>query len=174
MLTTKYNKGFTLIELLVVIAIIGILSVSTVVSLGITKKKARDAERLAEIVQIQKALEIFYSEYGRYPDPDCSNITAIGKCSSVIAAANGLSWIPELSANIDNLNIPNDPINIGSLPNYNGEAFSYIFTRDINLDPNTGKYYYILFKREIGPQTDSCNGKNPYLNWSCIGGGQMP
>jgi len=51
------QKGFTLIELLVVIAIIGLLSTLAVVSLNNARTKSRDARRVADIEQIQTALE---------------------------------------------------------------------------------------------------------------------
>lgn len=61
------SRGFTLIELLVVIAIIGLLATLGVVSLDSAMKKARDARRLSDISQIQKALEIYKDTYGQYP-----------------------------------------------------------------------------------------------------------
>jgi len=61
------SKGFTLIELLVVIAIIGVLSTVVMVSLGGARGKARDAKRLAEVRQIQAALELYYSDLTGYP-----------------------------------------------------------------------------------------------------------
>ncbi len=62
------NKGFTLIELLVVIAIIGILSSVVLASLNSARQKARDARRIADIKQIQLALELYAdSNSGSYP-----------------------------------------------------------------------------------------------------------
>lgn len=61
------KKGFTLIELLVVIAIIGLLSTLAVVALGSARQKANDAKRLADIKQIQTALELYYTDSSSYP-----------------------------------------------------------------------------------------------------------
>lgn len=64
---TKRNKGFTLIELLVVIAIIGILSSVVLASLNSARKKARDARRVADIKQLQLALEMYFDANRKYP-----------------------------------------------------------------------------------------------------------
>ena len=63
----RKTKGFTLIELLVVISIIGLLSTLAVVALNSARQKARDAKRVADIKQIQSALELFYNDQNGYP-----------------------------------------------------------------------------------------------------------
>lgn len=61
------KKGFTLIELLIVIAIIGILSSIAVVSVGNVRRLARDSKRLADMRQLQTALEMYFNEANAYP-----------------------------------------------------------------------------------------------------------
>jgi|SRR3989344_3330686 len=61
------KRGFTLIELLVVIAIIGILSSVVLASLNSARKKGRDARRIADVKQVQLALELYYDANGSYP-----------------------------------------------------------------------------------------------------------
>jgi prepilin-type N-terminal cleavage/methylation domain-containing protein len=71
----KKELGFTLIELLVVISIIGFLASAAVVALNSARMKARDARRLADMAQIQKALDLYYQDNSQYPgntDNDCS------------------------------------------------------------------------------------------------------
>ena len=63
----KSKKGFTLIELLVVIAIIGILASVVLASLNSARRKSRDARRVADIKQIQLALELFFDAKRYYP-----------------------------------------------------------------------------------------------------------
>ena len=61
------RKGFTLIELLVVIAIIGILASVVLASLNSARRKSRDARRIADIKQIQLALELYFDANQSYP-----------------------------------------------------------------------------------------------------------
>ncbi len=66
-MTISYKRGFTLIELLVVIAIIGILSSIVLASLNSARKKGRDARRIADVKQLQLALELYYDANSAYP-----------------------------------------------------------------------------------------------------------
>lgn len=61
-------RGFTLIELLVVIAIIGLLSSVIFAALGPTRVKSRDLKRITDMNAIQKAIEMYNSDNGHYPN----------------------------------------------------------------------------------------------------------
>ena len=63
----RAGRGFTLIELLVVIAIIGMLASVVIASLNGARTKSRDARRLADIRQLQLALELAYDSNNQYP-----------------------------------------------------------------------------------------------------------
>ena len=65
-----FRRAFTLIELLVIIAIIGILATLAVVALQQARSRARDSKRVADMKQIQTALELFYNENNRYPSEE--------------------------------------------------------------------------------------------------------
>jgi prepilin-type N-terminal cleavage/methylation domain-containing protein len=74
----KTKKGFTLIELLVVIAIIGILATIAVVSLQQARQSARDVKRVADVKQMQTALELYFNYWQLYP----SDVLAGGSIAS--------------------------------------------------------------------------------------------
>lgn len=65
--TENGRFGFTLIELLVVIAIIGILASVVLASLNNARIKSRDARRVADIKQLQLALELYFDSNTAYP-----------------------------------------------------------------------------------------------------------
>ena len=64
----QHRKGFTLIELLIVITIIGILAVALVPRISQGPARARDVQRKADISNITSALELYYADFGTYPD----------------------------------------------------------------------------------------------------------
>lgn len=66
-MSLRMKKGFTLIELLVVIAIIGVLASIVLASLNSARRKSRDARRVADIKQIQLALELYFDANRSYP-----------------------------------------------------------------------------------------------------------
>ena len=81
------QAGFTLIELLVVIAIIGLLSTLAVVALNNARLKSRDARRVADIKQIQTALELFYNDDGDYAP----------SLAATVCTTNGTGVVDEIS-----------------------------------------------------------------------------
>ncbi|PJA45210.1 hypothetical protein CO174_04245 [Candidatus Uhrbacteria bacterium CG_4_9_14_3_um_filter_50_9] len=64
----KTEKGFTLVELLVVIAVVALIGVFAAVAVNSARSKQRDATRLANVRQVQSALEDFFNETNTYPD----------------------------------------------------------------------------------------------------------
>lgn len=119
----QYTKGFTLIELLVVIAIISLLSSIVMTSLNSARSKSRDAKRVAELHQIQLALEMYYDKYGTYPvstpvcnsglnehnDYWCRDMTSNDGITEI------QNWIPGLNEFIPTLP-HNPPYAVGAYP----------------------------------------------------------
>ncbi len=65
----KGNRGFTLIELLVVISIISLLSSVILASLSSARARARDAQRMSNLHEIQTALQLYAADHNnKFPD----------------------------------------------------------------------------------------------------------
>lgn len=100
----KYKKpAFTLIELLVVIAIIGLLSTMSLVAFNAARSKARDAKRVADIHQIEIALELYRNEKRYYPENHSTS-----RCNVNIGVLSALTSEEIMSS------IPIDPLNTSS------------------------------------------------------------
>ena len=131
----KSKRGFTLIELLVVIAIIGLLSSIVLASLNSARVKARDAQRIASLKQVQLALELYYDDFDRYPSQGSGDYLL-----SNINAKLVPDYIPTL---------PGDPLYRGtgsdykycSLPGrgYNNQSYALAVALERNIGgPNGG------------------------------------
>ena len=86
----RKQKGFTLIELLVVIAIIGLLSTLAVVSLNSAREKSRDAKRVADVKQMQTALELYFQDVNLYP-VEATAITLGGTGNTCLDSTSGFA-----------------------------------------------------------------------------------
>lgn len=117
--TEKRTHGFTLIELLVVIAIIGLLSSVVLASLNSARVKARDAQRITGIKQIQNALAMYYSKYGQYPaSGQCGATVPNGGWSNSVECLSGGRWLRDSTTNLSEfISVdPIDPINQNNWP----------------------------------------------------------
>lgn len=61
------NKGFTLIELLVSMGIVAVLTGMAVFNFNQSRVRARDVSRKSDLSQLQKALELYKNDQGKYP-----------------------------------------------------------------------------------------------------------
>lgn len=167
--------GFTLIELLVVIAIIGLLSSVVLSSLNTARGRARDTQRISDLTEIRKALELYYDSNNAYPstgslgttywDPGCQK--------DPIAPDQKLEqWVPGLvPAYIPFL--PKDPLPKDQARNYGNPAACYMYASDgqgyvlsawatVESGRNTTKLYSRAGFREtsITDQNYLCNHPN--------------
>ncbi len=118
MFTKKQNQGFTLIELLVVVAIIALLSSIVVASLNVAREKARDARRMADMHELNNAIQMYIADKGYAPDLGCG-FEPVEQCkTSEIVDWDGLqnALVPKYIAKL-----PTDPCGIAC---YGGTADS--------------------------------------------------
>jgi len=78
----KSKEGFTLVELLVVIAIMSILTIITVSQFQSAKRKSRDVQRKGDISAVSKALMMYYTDYGYFPESSAGQVSGAAWGSS--------------------------------------------------------------------------------------------
>lgn len=145
------KTGFTLIELLVVIAIIGILATLAVVSLQQARKNARDVKRVADIKQMQTALELYFNDQGYYPAS--TSVTSSISYGSFVYMAT----------------LPKAPLPADG--NCSSDSNQYVYSEQ---GADNGSYSISFC---LGSKTGSLEGESKcafpggVYNFSCIGGG---
>lgn len=99
-LKTLPPKGFTLIELLVVIAIIGVLTGIIAVNFVGVRERTRDAQRKSDLSQIQRPLQAYFEDHGKFPISSAD--FKINKDGDTVVSW-GESWDPYMPR------VPKDP-----------------------------------------------------------------
>ncbi len=87
------KNGFTLIELLIAVVIIGILAAVGLGQFLTAQIRSRDAQRKENLSSVAKALELYYNDYGCYP--------------------NSLDWgerFEDIKDTVYMVELPNDPV----------------------------------------------------------------
>lgn len=147
--TFRKARGFTLIELLVVIAIIGLLSTLAVVALGNARQKSRDAKRVADIKQIQTAMELYFADKNSYPyDGAAGNGTlTLGSGSGARLDTSGWSASTDIDTPVYMQSVPSNPGPGGAAYVYR----SYDTAGTANCDAEPCGFYSLTFTTEGDP-----------------------
>lgn len=153
--------GFTLVELLIVMSIIGVLATLIGGNFLSAQIRGRDAQRKSDLKNISQSLEIFFSDYNKYPNATGTQIEA---CPYNPAAGTGspCSWgvVGSSSEFSDGKTtyikvVPKDPTN----------SQNYVY----RIVPGSNNQKYQLFSRIENSQDSDCindNCTNP-VSYSC-------
>lgn len=89
--------GFTILELLVVVAIIAVLTAIFVATMSDSREKGRDTARKTQLQEVIKAIELYYSDYGFYPDDGTTNNASseLSVIGSQLVSSGYLTRLPE-------------------------------------------------------------------------------
>jgi len=155
----KNSAGFTLLELLVVIAIIGILAAVVLLAVNSARDKANNTSVISQMLEYQKALALYYSEYGSYPQKSTFDSDAVQSriyCFGDGAVGDCIGDVAQNSALNDDDNLHKDlHLYMSALPtfdqaaggsNYSSPAYSNCIGQgSTNVYTSCGAQYYSLW-----------------------------
>jgi len=123
--------GFTLLELLIVIAIIGLIATFAAFSFQSSRLRSRDTKRVADLTQVQKALELGFNQGNGYPIAASSVNLGDASHSALCGKDATIGFVEDTSAaNCDTDKIymgliPSDPLSPSQEYEYVGTASTY-------------------------------------------------
>lgn len=138
-------SGFTLIEMILVAAIFGIFAAAILAFVNPREQilKANDAKRKSDLAQIQRALESYYQDNGRYPT------VSSNKIFTTTLVNWGAPWQPYMNI------VPKDPVT--------AHTYVYYSTAD-------GQSYVLYANLERGAKDpQACNSGNACTSMATYG-----
>lgn len=171
----KNTTGFTIVELLIVIVVLAVLAAIGIVAYTGVQQRARNAIRSQDIASIQKALELFRVQHGRYPYAEAPGTNLPAGFTPFYPANGGYSysvatddsWLRELRTSGFMSSIPKDP--------RNNNAQHYVYFSAATYGSCTEPVYAIIVRGWEGgvatmpsnSQTLNCNhiSEGIYGNW---------
>lgn len=136
------TKGFTLIEIIIITGVIGVLVIAAVVLFDpITKsEKANDSRRKSDLAQIQKVLQQYYKDFGKFPPNPGNCLQDAIKCKIVRLDGRTVEWGESFNPYIKIL--PKDP----------SKNKTYIYY--VKTDRQS---YYMYANLDRGQDSKACN-----------------
>lgn len=176
-MSLKAMRGFTIVELLIVIVVIAVLAAVTAVAYTNMQGRARDSQRLTDMKTIMKALEVYKTQNGIYPDE--VSTTNAGGWELTASAAAPTNFLSALVSTNGISRVPSDPRNVvdqsgavNSLsPSWNGVNHVYFYYRypagNSGCDAARGEFYVLGVARMDTVASGSNHSSSP--GFSCSG-----
>lgn len=153
----KQSSGYTMIEILIVVSIIGFVVAAALYAINASRVRARDTRRLADMKQVQLALNVYYDQNGNFPSPDIGD-----GCGGWDAGNQTFQLLTNRLAGVMN-NPPNDM----TATDCNGYRYYRYSAGSYGCDVSKGAYYVlgvIDMENSGRPHPDSpgwsCSGRN--------------
>jgi prepilin-type N-terminal cleavage/methylation domain-containing protein len=129
----RHTAGFTLVELLVVMGIIAILAAVVIAGVSSAISFAKRTRANATCVQIQTAMQNYYTEYGVYAASATDTATKTDLLYSGATGVDGARWQNLMWALCGNINpLTGAVVTTGTVPNT--RAIQYIAPTHSDLD----------------------------------------
>ncbi len=139
-LTDRVTHYSRMLEYFVVFSVVVLMITVSFLALQGILAEARDSHRVGDIATLQSALEMYYSDYGAYPQIGWANSSA----TSWIALVKALH--PYITA------VPLDPINDSAERVERTGGFNYSYYSSAQRDVSKGKDDYVLVFRLEKPK----------------------
>lgn len=92
------RHGFTIVELLIVIVVIGVLAAIVIVAFNGVQNRAKNAQVISDINGANKKLQLYFAEFGKYPNTGGYAAPAYVDSNCPITSTNRQTdWIPGIS-----------------------------------------------------------------------------
>ncbi len=134
----RQGGGFTLIEMLVVLAMIGLLATIALVAVNGARMKTRDNKRVADLKQIQKAIELSYNSSTGYPLVAATVTIGVPATTSVYCGKGAATGF---KADATAANCDADKIYMGIVPSNpqpSGTSYTYESTNGAGVSCKSG------------------------------------
>lgn len=134
------NKGFTLIQTLIIIGFIGVLTIAAFILFDPLSliQKIHDSRRKSDLALIQKALQQYYKDFGRFPPNPGNCLMDSSQCKMVRLDGTTADFGEEFNPYLKIL--PKDP----------SKNKTYVYY-------TSGQTYYLYASLERGGKDGACH-----------------
>lgn len=175
------RQAFTLIEIIVVIVIIALLATVGAASYNRVQKSARDAKRIGDMQELKKALLVYKSINGKFPD-NADNDCLGWDAASADGNGDGNYFIDNLAKAKIMKSVPRDPLidqTTDACEAHNGEGHDYYYYRYNTTNAAWGcpKRVFIVIAADMetsdaphpqSPGWNECTGHNWYDHFDYV------